>query len=90
LGQSTSVAMVGAYVLAGELATHWPDLPVSFANYESELRAYVENNQQLAFDTSTAPKQTFGNASEEGMTIDADTLPDFGQSVISLTLKDYK
>jgi len=90
LGQSTSVAMVGAYVLTGVLAKHWPDLPVAFANYESELRAYVENNQQLAFDTSTAPQQTFGNTSEEGMTIDADTLPDFGQSVISLTLKDYK
>lgn len=90
LGQSTSFAMVGACVLTGELAKHWPDLPVAFANYESELRAYVENNQQLAFDTSTAPQQTFGNTAEEGMTIDADTLPDFGQSVISLTLKDYK
>ncbi len=89
LGQSTSVAMVGAYVLTGELAEHWRDLPKAFANYESELKDYVANNQQLAFDASTAPQQSFGENSEEGTTIDANSLPDFGQSVIPLTLKNY-
>lgn len=89
LGQSTSVAIVGSYVLAGELAEHWADLPKSFANYESELRDYVVTNQQMAFDTSTAPQQSLVDTSEAGTTIDANTLPDFGQSVIPLTLKNY-
>jgi 2-polyprenyl-6-methoxyphenol hydroxylase-like FAD-dependent oxidoreductase len=89
LGQSTSVAMVGAYVLTGELTDHWTDLPTAFTNYEKELRDYVASNQQLAYDTSRAPQQALGDTSEDGTTVDSDTLPDFGQSVIPLTLKDY-
>jgi 2-polyprenyl-6-methoxyphenol hydroxylase-like FAD-dependent oxidoreductase len=90
LGQSTSVAMVGAYVLTGELAEHWEDLPTAFTNYETELRSYVASNQQLAFTSSREPQQSLNNNPEDGTTIDADTLPDFGQSVIPLTLKDYQ
>ena len=46
-GQGTSLAMVGAYVLAGELATH-ADHSVAFANYEKVARKFVEDNQSLA------------------------------------------
>jgi 2-polyprenyl-6-methoxyphenol hydroxylase-like FAD-dependent oxidoreductase len=89
LGQSTSVAMAGAYVLTGELAAHQEDLQTAFANYEHELRGYVLKNQELAFKTSNESQQITGKASEEGNTIEAADLPDFGQSVVPLTLKDY-
>jgi 2-polyprenyl-6-methoxyphenol hydroxylase-like FAD-dependent oxidoreductase len=46
-GQGTSLALVGAYVLAGELAAH--DNPAdAFAAYERITRPYVEANQALA------------------------------------------
>jgi 2-polyprenyl-6-methoxyphenol hydroxylase-like FAD-dependent oxidoreductase len=46
-GQGTSLALVGAYILAGELAAH--DNPIdAFSAYENRLRAFVEANQALA------------------------------------------
>ncbi|MBB5955351.1 2-polyprenyl-6-methoxyphenol hydroxylase-like FAD-dependent oxidoreductase [Saccharothrix tamanrassetensis] len=47
-GLGTGAAMVGAYVLAGELATARDDYVVAFSAYESELRRYVEGGQKLA------------------------------------------
>ena len=47
-GQGTSLALVGAYVLAGELAAAAGDHRTAFLRYEKEMRAYVEQNQQLA------------------------------------------
>jgi 2-polyprenyl-6-methoxyphenol hydroxylase-like FAD-dependent oxidoreductase len=45
-GQGTSVAIVGAYVLSGELASH--DNPTdAFASYERIVRPFVEANQDL-------------------------------------------
>jgi 2-polyprenyl-6-methoxyphenol hydroxylase-like FAD-dependent oxidoreductase len=46
-GQGTSLALVGAYVLAGELATH-DDPGDAFAAYERIVRPFVEANQALA------------------------------------------
>ncbi|QEH35198.1 6-hydroxynicotinate 3-monooxygenase precursor [Aquisphaera giovannonii] len=46
-GQGSSMAMVGAYVLAGELATH-DDPSEAFAAYERLVRPYMEANQALA------------------------------------------
>jgi 2-polyprenyl-6-methoxyphenol hydroxylase-like FAD-dependent oxidoreductase len=46
-GQGTSVALVGAYVLAGELATH-ADPVEAFASYERITRPFMEANQALA------------------------------------------
>jgi 2-polyprenyl-6-methoxyphenol hydroxylase-like FAD-dependent oxidoreductase len=46
-GQGTSLALVGAYVLAGELAAHG-DPTEAFAAYERTLRPFVEANQALA------------------------------------------
>lgn len=46
-GQGTSLALVGAYVLAGELAdAEWRPAP-AFAAYERLLRPMVEANQQV-------------------------------------------
>ncbi|RRA47681.1 FAD-dependent monooxygenase [Acidipila sp. EB88] len=47
-GQGTSIAIVGAYVLAGELASH--ENPAdAFAAYERITRPFVEANQDLPF-----------------------------------------
>jgi len=45
-GQGTSLALVGAYVLAGELAAA-ADHVQGFANYEDALRDFVDANQKL-------------------------------------------
>jgi 2-polyprenyl-6-methoxyphenol hydroxylase-like FAD-dependent oxidoreductase len=46
-GQGTSLALVGAYVLAGELAAAHGDHVAGFAGYETALREFVEANQKL-------------------------------------------
>jgi 2-polyprenyl-6-methoxyphenol hydroxylase-like FAD-dependent oxidoreductase len=46
-GQGTSLALVGAYVLAGELALH-RDPKEAFSAYESTLKPFVEANQAIA------------------------------------------
>jgi 2-polyprenyl-6-methoxyphenol hydroxylase-like FAD-dependent oxidoreductase len=47
-GQGTGIALVGAYVLAGELAAAAGDHVTAFANYESEMREYVTINHKFA------------------------------------------
>jgi 2-polyprenyl-6-methoxyphenol hydroxylase-like FAD-dependent oxidoreductase len=47
-GQGTSLALVGAYVLADELARSPDDHAAAFARYEAKMRPYVELNQALA------------------------------------------
>jgi 2-polyprenyl-6-methoxyphenol hydroxylase-like FAD-dependent oxidoreductase len=47
-GQGTSLALVGAYVLAGELAAAAGNHRTAFMRYEKEMREYVEQNQRLA------------------------------------------
>jgi 2-polyprenyl-6-methoxyphenol hydroxylase-like FAD-dependent oxidoreductase len=44
-GMSTSLALTGAYVLAGELGTH--PHPTAFARYEALMRPYVDQAQKL-------------------------------------------
>jgi 2-polyprenyl-6-methoxyphenol hydroxylase-like FAD-dependent oxidoreductase len=46
-GMGTSLGLVGAYVLAGELALAGGDYVRAFAGYETTLRPYVTNAQQL-------------------------------------------
>ncbi|MEU2877670.1 FAD-dependent monooxygenase [Streptomyces sp. NPDC007070] len=46
-GQGTSLALVGAYVLAGELATH-ADHTEAFDAYDRVMRPFVTLNQKLA------------------------------------------
>ncbi|GAB1818453.1 FAD-dependent monooxygenase [Herbidospora sp. RD11066] len=47
-GQGTSLALVGAYVLAGSLAAAAGDHRAAFAAYEHDMRHFVEENQKLA------------------------------------------
>jgi 2-polyprenyl-6-methoxyphenol hydroxylase-like FAD-dependent oxidoreductase len=46
-GQGTSLALVGAYVLATELAAQRHDHAAAFARYEARMRPFVELNQAL-------------------------------------------
>ncbi len=47
-GQGSSMALVGAYVLAGELAAADGDHHVAFESYEARMRDYVGQNQAIA------------------------------------------
>ena len=53
-GQGTSVALLGAYILAGELKAASQDGTVDhelgFANYQKEFQDYVKRNQWLVVD----------------------------------------
>ncbi len=51
-GQGTSLALVGAYVLAGEVQTAQGDYKKAFAVYEREMRNFVEANQKLGQSTT--------------------------------------
>lgn len=46
-GAGTGLALVGAYLLAGELAAAGWDPEAGFAGYEERMRAYVEDNQEI-------------------------------------------
>ncbi|MFD8205271.1 FAD-dependent monooxygenase [Streptomyces sp. NPDC059695] len=46
-GMGSGLALVGAYVLAGELAAAHGDHRVAFARYEREMRAYAEGCQKM-------------------------------------------
>jgi 2-polyprenyl-6-methoxyphenol hydroxylase-like FAD-dependent oxidoreductase len=46
-GLGTSLALVGAYVLAGELSKAKGDQRVAFDNYEKIMRPYVTSSQEL-------------------------------------------
>jgi 2-polyprenyl-6-methoxyphenol hydroxylase-like FAD-dependent oxidoreductase len=54
-GQGTSMAMVGAYVLAGELKAAGGDLRAALPAYEERLRGFVHRNQSLASPDMKGP-----------------------------------
>jgi 2-polyprenyl-6-methoxyphenol hydroxylase-like FAD-dependent oxidoreductase len=69
-GQGTSLAMVGAYVLAGELAAADGDHVVAFARYQAAMHEFVRANQALATTNGEqvhelVEQQTEGTATAE-------------------------
>lgn len=90
-GQGTTVAMVGAYVLAGELAAHQSALVIGAASYENELRDYVLRNLDLALDVAagaTQERESDRPSEPESLSHD-DGTPNFDVLVQSITLKNY-
>lgn len=92
-GQGTSMALVGAYVLAGELKAASGDHEAAFASYETEIRDYVAQNQQLAL-TNRARVEAQTKAAMDGAEVsepaEITTEPeDFDTVVGGLVLKDY-
>lgn len=47
-GMGTSLAFIGAYVLAGEISRQPDNIPAALESYERVLRPYVESVQKLA------------------------------------------
>lgn len=60
-GQGTSLALIGAYVLAGELAAAKGDYQIAFKNYQSELSAFVKINQELGVTAAKIMKTQKNN-----------------------------
>ncbi|MEU6720070.1 FAD-dependent monooxygenase [Nonomuraea sp. NPDC046802] len=52
VGGSTSLAVVGAYVLAGELAAHGGDHTRAFPAYEAEMGDYVRRSRTFAVNAA--------------------------------------
>lgn len=61
-GQGSTLAMVGAYILAGELKEAHGDYQAAFAQYESIFKPFIDNKQKIAqnFAKSLVPKSRFG------------------------------
>jgi 2-polyprenyl-6-methoxyphenol hydroxylase-like FAD-dependent oxidoreductase len=91
-GQGTSMALVGAYVLAGELRAAGGDHRVAFPAYQDELREYVAQNQRLALTNRARVEAETAAATGEPETARAAAehdYQDFGEVVGALTLKHY-
>lgn len=88
-GQGTGLALVGAYLLAGELAAAGWDPEAGFAGYERRMRAFVEANQEIGRlhvdslaatgpDAPPAPEPDMEAMMElAGRAIDGIELPDY-------------
>ncbi|TDD64162.1 FAD-dependent monooxygenase [Actinomadura rubrisoli] len=90
-GQGTSMAMVGAYVLAGELKAADGDHRKAFAAYEDELRGFVVANQDLALKNVADMRKEFdgGASAAEAAEMAALQLPDVSEVTNGYTLRDY-
>lgn len=61
-GQGSTLAMVGAYILAGELKAAQGNYKTAFENYENVFKPFIERKQKVAqtFAKSLVPKSNFG------------------------------
>lgn len=55
-GQGTSLALIGAYVLAGELVSAKGDYQQAFKNYQKEMKSFVKANQALGITAAKLMK----------------------------------
>jgi len=102
-GQGTSLALIGAYVLAGELAAASGAYQTAFRQYEEEMRPFVMVNQELgrkAADLmrSKEKKNAFGWLLEQIMRVAPGRMVEFiinrstrriHQAANAIILKDY-
>ncbi|MEV0649349.1 FAD-dependent monooxygenase [Phytomonospora sp. NPDC050363] len=86
-GQGTSLAMVGAYVLAGELKAAGGDHEIAFGNYQAEIGAWVADNQHMALTNKARVEAQRNGDSEEEPGLSTDD--DFRRIVDGYKLKDY-
>jgi|SRR5215831_6833076 len=96
-GQGSALAMLGAYVLAGELMKAGGRHEVAFAAYEKTLRDFIVGKQQGAerFATTFAPKTRrglwFRNWAMKAAAIPGVARFTFGRDIIdNLQLPDYQ
>ncbi|WP_435854029.1 hypothetical protein [Streptomyces sparsogenes] len=72
-GQGTGLALVGAYLLAGELAAAGWHPDAGFARYEARMRSFVEANQEIG---------RLNARSRDVPGPDAEPRPDFRQRMV--------
>lgn len=62
VGTGTSLAMVGAYVLAGEVGKHGSNLATALQAYEQQMRPMINDLQKIPplFPTMLAPQTAWG------------------------------
>jgi 2-polyprenyl-6-methoxyphenol hydroxylase-like FAD-dependent oxidoreductase len=87
-GEGCGLGIIGAYVLAGEIARSGGD-PVAFERYEARLRAFIETKQKMAarFGGAFCPRTRLGVMFRNWMA----SLLDFGpiaDLVLARELKD--
>jgi 2-polyprenyl-6-methoxyphenol hydroxylase-like FAD-dependent oxidoreductase len=96
-GQGSALAMISAYVLAGELAAAAGGYEEAFRNYERRLRSFIEAKQRAAvrFAGAFAPKSPFGLRLRD-LVINAFAIPGLARLVLgrgiadSLRLPEYR
>jgi 2-polyprenyl-6-methoxyphenol hydroxylase-like FAD-dependent oxidoreductase len=61
-GQGSTLAIVGAYILAGELKNANGNYTIAFEQYENIFKPFIDGKQKLAqnFSKSLVPKSKFG------------------------------
>ena len=65
-GYGSHLAMVGAYILAGELKKASGDYHSAFQKYEDEFGPFVEQNKRIRSDTRWSLDQLLGYGYEIG------------------------
>lgn len=88
-GQGSSLAMLGAYVLAGELASSAGDHARAFAAYQQRLRPFMDAKQSTArrFASQFLPKTELGLWARRWVT-NAMRIPGVANLVLARTLRD--
>lgn len=92
-GFGTGLAMVGAYVLAGELAAADGDYRQAFAAYEQKFRGYASISQKVNAGRLLAPRTRLGivarNALFTAMSIFGSLVAVFDKPATNIELEDY-
>jgi 2-polyprenyl-6-methoxyphenol hydroxylase-like FAD-dependent oxidoreductase len=93
-GQGSSLALIGAYVLAGEFAAAAGDHEAAFAEYDRLMRPFIAVNQALGIqsaqvmtqDPAREPRDLSGSEIESTIDQTTDRIADAANAI---TLKDY-
>jgi 2-polyprenyl-6-methoxyphenol hydroxylase-like FAD-dependent oxidoreductase len=93
-GQGSSLALIGAYVLAGELAAAGGNHDAAFREYDRQMRPFIAVNQALGIQSAQFMTQEPGSAPVEfsGSEIEAvidRTTDRIADAANAIMLQDY-
>jgi len=88
-GGGTGLALVGAYLLAGELAAAGWDPAAGFAGYEKRMRSFVEANQEDRPAARAQPRRPAPDP-EPSIDFESEYFTDLiGRAINGVELPDY-
>jgi 2-polyprenyl-6-methoxyphenol hydroxylase-like FAD-dependent oxidoreductase len=88
-GQGTGLALVGAYLLAAELAAAGWDPDAGFARYEARMRPFVEANQEIG-RLNARSREVLGPNAEPRPDFTSDWFMELvGRAINGIELPDY-